>query len=356
MAFDASPTVRQRACAESEPSGSLSRFVCWHDHPCISSHVPYRYAMADQRPPLTRFAWLAVLAAVLTIGLKTAAYLLTGSVGLLSDALESLVNLVAAIAALIALSVAEKAPDEEHAFGHGKAEYFASGLEGALVFVAAGGIVASALPRLLAPVPLEQVGWGLAASLLATLINLAVAQVLLRAGRTYRSITLEADARHLMTDVWTTVGVLVGIGAVAVTGWTRLDSIIALAVAANILWTGVGLMRRSLLGLLDTALPTEERKKIEAVLERYQREAGVQAHALRTREAGARRFVSVHILVPGAWTVHQGHELLEAIEHDIRDALPNTIVFTHLESLDDPASFADTNLDRSPLSSGTVDA
>jgi len=312
--------------------------------------------MADQRPPLTRFAWFAVAAAVLTIGLKAGAYLLTGSVGLLSDALESLVNLVAAIAALVALSVAEKAPDEEHAFGHGKAEYFSSGLEGALVLVAAAAIVITALPRLLNPVPIEQIGWGLAVSTLSTLINLAVAQVLLRAGRTYRSITLEADARHLMTDVWTTVGVLVGIGAVAVSGWTRLDPLIALAVAANIVWTGVGLVRRSLLGLLDTAVPEGERRVVEGVLERYQREAGIQAHALRTREAGARRFVSVHILVPGDWTVHQGHELLEAIEHDIRDALPNTIVFTHLESLDDPASFADTNLDRSPLSSGTIDA
>jgi cation diffusion facilitator family transporter len=311
--------------------------------------------MISQRAPLTRFAWLAVVAAVLTIGLKASAYLLTGSVGLLSDALESLVNLAAAIAALIALSVAEKAPDEEHAFGHGKAEYFSSGLEGALVLVAAAAIIVSALPRLLYPVPIDQVEWGLAVSTLATLINLAVAQRLLRAGKTYRSITLEADARHLMTDVWTTVGVLVGIGAVAVTGWTRLDPLIALAVAANIVWTGVGLVRRSLLGLLDTALPEADRRAVAAVLERYQREAGIQAHALRTREAGVRRFVSVHILVPGAWTVHQGHELLESIEHDIRDALPNTIVFTHLESLDDPASFADTTLDRGPLAAGSND-
>jgi cation diffusion facilitator family transporter len=306
--------------------------------------------MTDQRPPLTRFAWLAVVAAVLTIGLKAGAYFLTGSVGLLSDALESLVNLVAAIAALIALTVAEKAPDEEHAFGHGKAEYFSSGLEGALVLVAAAAIVVTAVPRLLHPVPVEQVGWGLAVSTLATLINLAVALRLLRAGKRYRSITLEADARHLMTDVWTTAGVLAGIAAVAVTGWTRLDPLIALAVAANIVWTGVGLVRRSMLGLLDTALPEAERRVVDAVLEQYQREAGIQAHALRTRMAGARRFVSVHILVPGSWTVQRGHQLLESIEHDIRAALPSTTVFTHLESLDDPASFADTTLDRSPLS------
>src|SRR5829696_9166283 len=323
---------------------------------CLTGRGCYCSTMRPDRPSLTRFAWLSILAAVLTIGLKTGAYLLTGSVGLLSDALESLVNLVAAIAALIALSIAEKAPDEEHAFGHGKAEYFASGLEGALVFVAAGGIVASALPRLLAPVPLEQIGWGLAVSLLASLINLLVAQRLLRAGRTYRSITLEADARHLMTDVWTTVGVLVGIGAVAVSGWTRLDPLIALAVAANIVWTGVGLVRRSLLGLLDTAVPEGERRVVEGVLERYQREAVIQAHALRTREAGARRFASVHILVPGSWTVQQGHQLLEAIEDDISAALPSTTVFTHLESLDDPASFADTALDRSPRTEPSHDA
>ncbi len=312
--------------------------------------------MTDPHPPLTRFAWLAVGAAVLTIGLKAGAYLLTGSVGLLSDALESLVNLVAAIAALIVLTVAEKAPDEEHAFGHGKAEYFSSGLEGALVLVAAAAIVVTALPRLTHPVAVDQVGWGLAVSTLATLINLGVAQRLLRAGKTYRSITLEADARHLMTDVWTTVAVLVGVGAVAVTGWMRLDPLIALTVAANIVWTGIGLVRRSLLGLLDTALPEADRRVVEAVLERYQREEGVQAHALRTREAGARRFVSVHILVPGVWTVQQGHELLEAIEHDIREALPTTTVFTHLESLDDPASFADTTLDRSPRHPGSNDA
>jgi cation diffusion facilitator family transporter len=355
-AFGASRSATPSGCSEGELAGSPSLFALVHYFPHRSVCIPYRYSMADQRPPLTRFAWLAVGAAVLTIGLKAGAYLLTGSVGLLSDALESLVNLVAAIAALIALTVAEKAPDEEHAFGHGKAEYFSSGLEGALVLVAAAVIVVSALPRLLHPVAIEQVGWGLAVSTLATLINLAVAQLLLRAGARYRSITLEADARHLMTDVWTTAGVVVGIGVVAVTGWTRLDPVIALAVAANIVWTGVGLVRRSLLGLLDTALPEAERRVVATVLERYQREAGIQAHALRTREAGARRFVSVHILVPGSWTVHQGHQLLEAIEHDIREALPNTTVFTHLESLDDPASFADTALDRRPLNAEAKDA
>src|SRR5215217_917743 len=175
MAFGASPAVTHRESVEGESKCSPSRFDLTHNRPRNSALFPYRSAMTDQRPPLTRFAWLAVLAAVLTIGLKAGAYFLTGSVGLLSDALESLVNLVAAVAALIALTVAEKAPDEEHAFGHGKAEYFSSGLEGALVLVAAAAIVVTALPRLMQPVPIEQIGWGLAVSTLSTLINLAVA-------------------------------------------------------------------------------------------------------------------------------------------------------------------------------------
>jgi cation diffusion facilitator family transporter len=308
--------------------------------------------MLQARPSLTRFAWLSIGAALLTIGLKAAAYLLTGSVGLLSDALESLVNLVAAIGALLALNVSEKAPDEEHAYGHSKAEYFASTLEGTLVLFAAVAIVFTAVPRLIHPVPIEQVGAGIVVSIVATLVNLLVGLRLLRAGREYRSITLEADGKHLMTDVWTSAGVILGIGAVEVTGWTRLDPIIGLAVAVNIVWTGVQLVRRSMLGLLDTALPLEERRAIEAILARYRREEGIETHALRTREAGARRFVSVHVLVPGGWTVHRGHQLLESIENDIRAALPNATVFTHLESLEDPASFADTTLDRAAASEG----
>lgn len=302
--------------------------------------------MLHARPSLTRFAWLSIGAAVLTIGLKATAYLLTGSVGLLSDALESLVNLVAAIAALLALNVSEKAPDEEHAYGHDKAEYFASTLEGTLVLFAAVAIVFTAVPRLVHPVPIEKVGIGVVVSIVATVINLLVARRLLRAGQEHRSITLEADGKHLMTDVWTSVGVILGIGAVELTGWTRLDPIIGLAVAVNIVWTGFQLVRHSMLGLLDTALPLEERQAIETILAGYRREEGIETHALRTREAGARRFVSVHVLVPGEWTVHHGHRLLESIENDIRAALPNATVFTHLESLEDPASFADTTLDR----------
>ena len=298
-----------------------------------------------QHAPLTRYAWLSIAAAVLTIALKTAAYLITGSVGLLSDALESVVNLVAAMMALAMLTIAARPPDEEHTYGHDKAEYFSSGVEGALILVAAVSIIAAAAPRLLAPQPIEQVGLGLGVSVVASLVNLGVALVLRQAGRRYRSITLEADATHLMTDVWTSAGVLIAIGAVAVTGWERLDPIVALAVAANIIWSGFGLMRRSVLGLMDTALPGEQQEAVREIQQRYSQE-GIKFHALRSRQSGSRSFVSMHVLVPGAWTVQRGHELLERIEADVRQVILNVTVFTHLEPLDDPASWQDAQLDR----------
>ena len=293
----------------------------------------------------TRFAWLSIAAAVVTIALKSAAYVLTGSVGLLSDAAESLVNLVAAIMTLAMLTVAARPPDEGHAYGHGKAEYFSSAVEGALILVAAVAIGWTAVGRLLAPRPLEQVGLGLAVSTAAALVNLGVARALFRAGRHHHSIALEADAHHLMTDVWTSAGVLAGIGLVALTGWNRLDPVVALLVAANIVWTGLKLVRRSALGLLDSALPPEELDAIRAILSRH---AGpeVQFHALRTRQAGSRRFVSMHVLVPGEWTVRRGHELVEIIEHAVRAAIPRVTVFTHLEALEDPTSWEDEELDR----------
>jgi len=297
------------------------------------------------RSSLTRFAWLSIAAAILTIALKTIAYLLTGSVGLLSDALESFVNLVGALMALAMLTIAARPADEDHAFGHSKAEYFSSGVEGTLILLAAASIIAAAIPRLIAPKPLEQVGLGLGVSVAASLVNLFVAQVLLRASKQHHSITLEANARHLMTDVWTSAGVLAGVGAVALSGWERLDPIVACLVAANIVWSGVGIVRKSVLGLMDTALPTEDQNKLQKALEPHI-QGGVQYHALRTRQAGARQFVSLHVLVPGLWTVQRGHQLLERIEADIRHALPSVTVFTHLESLNDPASWNDTSLDR----------
>lgn len=298
------------------------------------------------RENLTKFAWLSIFAAVLTIGLKTGAYLLTGSVGLLSDALESLINLAAAVMALLMLKLAARPPDAEHAFGHDKAEYFASGIEGTLILLAAVGIGWTAVARLFNPQPLEQVNLGLIVSGAASAINLIVGQILIRAGNRYRSITLEADGRHLMTDVWTSIGVIIGVGAVSVSGWLVLDPLVALLVAAHIVWAGFKLMRRSALGLMDTSVSTEKQADIRRILDGYVSEKGIDYHALRTRRAAARSFVSVHILVPGAWTVHQGHQLLEEIEADIRRHIKGAIVFTHLESLDDPASWHDIELDR----------
>jgi cation diffusion facilitator family transporter len=294
---------------------------------------------------LTRYAWLSIAAALATIGLKSVAYLVTGSVGLLSDAVESLVNLVGAVMALSMLTVASRPADEDHSYGHSKAEYFSSGVEGTLILVAALSIGIAAGRRLVAPQALEQVGIGLAVSVCASLVNLAVALLLRRAGRQYHSITLEANAQHLFTDVWTSAGVIVGVTAVAATGWLRLDPIVALLVAANILWTGTTIVRRSVLGLMDTALPPQELAAVKAALDRHLSD-GVEYHALRTRQSGARRFVSFHVLVPGDWTVHRGHELLEDVEARIRAAVPNVTVFTHLESLDDPASWEDQSLDR----------
>ncbi len=293
---------------------------------------------------LTRYAWLSIAAAVLTIGLKAAAYLLTDSVGMLSDAMESMVNLAAAVMALAMLIVAARPPDELHAFGHSKAEYFSSGLEGALILLAAVMIGLTAIPRLLAPQPLEKVGLGLLVSSAASLVNLAAGRVLLQAGRKHQSITLEADAHHLMTDVWTSAGVLFGIAAVALTGWERLDPIIALIVAANIIWTGFQLLRRSALGLMDTAIPDSELAQVRQVLDSYSGR-DVHYHALRTRQAGTRKFISVHILVPGEWPVQQGHNLVGDMEEKIRSLLPEAHLFTHLEPINDPAASQDINLD-----------
>ncbi|HSH44346.1 MAG TPA: cation diffusion facilitator family transporter, partial [Longimicrobiales bacterium] len=280
-----------------------------------------------------------------TIGLKGGAYVLTDSVGLLSDALESLVNLVAAVVALRALAVASRPADEEHAYGHTKAEYFSSGFEGALILAAALIIAGTAVERLLSPTDLRHVGVGLAISLVASVINLLVARVLFRAAAEHESIALEADAHHLMTDVWTSVGVLAGVGLAWLTGWTVLDPIIALLVAANITRVGITLLRRSMLGLLDTALPPEVQAEIHGVLARYE-ERGIQFHAFRTRRSGARRFMSVHVLVPGAWTVQRGHDLLEEIEAEIRRSVPRLAVFTHMEPVEDPVAWHDTTLDR----------
>jgi cation diffusion facilitator family transporter len=298
------------------------------------------------RASLTRFAWLSIGAAIATISLKAVAYSLTGSIGLLSDAIESLVNLAGALMALTMLTIAARPADESHVYGHSKAEYFASLVEGLLILTAAAGIFSAAIDRLLHPSQLQELGVGLGISIAASIINFTVARILLNEGRKRNSITLEADAHHLMTDVWTSAGVISGVAIAGYSGWTVLDPLLAIAVALNILWTSFQLIRRSVGGLMDAALPAREQKLIEEVMTKYQ-EKGVGFHALRTREAAARRFVSVHILVPGEWTVHDAHHIAEDFEADIRKALGGVVtVFTHLEPTEDELSMEDMFLDR----------
>lgn len=312
--------------------------------------MPHQQAEYDDlvknRSALTRFAWLSIGAALGTIALKAGAYLLTDSVGLLADALESLVNLAGAIMALSMLTIAARPADESHVYGHSKAEYFSSVTEGILILGAAAGIISAAISRLIQPRAIEQLGPGLAVSVVASAINLIVAQILLREGRARRSITLEADAQHLMTDVWTSAGVIGGVAIAGVTGWSILDPIVAILVALNIIWAGVRLVGRSVSGLMDAALPSQELALIQEVMEKYRKD-GVNFHALRTRQAAARRFVSVHILVPGEWTVHDAHHVAEDFESDIRAALGSVVtVFTHIEPLEDELSMEDIYLDR----------
>lgn len=298
------------------------------------------------REALTRYAWLSIAAAITTIALKAGAYVLTGSVGLLSDAIESVVNLLAGMMALSMLIIAARPPDESHTYGHGKAEYFSSNVEGILIIVAAIGIAFTAIERLIHPREIEQIEIGLVISVIASGINFVVSRILLKAGKEYQSITLEADAHHLMTDVWTSAGVVLGVGAVSLTGWTILDPLIALAMAVNIVYTGITLIRRSIAGLMDASLAPDEMQRIIDVLDRYRQEYGIDYHALRTRQAGARHFISVHILVPGVWTVHDAHHIAEDIEADIRAAVQNSVAFTHLEPIEDEISHEDISLDR----------
>ena len=298
------------------------------------------------RASLKRFAWLSIGAALATISLKTVAYYLTGSVGLLSDAIESLVNLAGAVMALLMLTIAARPADESHVYGHSKAEYFASLVEGLLILAAAAGIFSTAINRILHPSALQELGVGLGVSVVASIINFIVARILLDQGRKMNSITLEADADHLMTDVWTSAGVISGVAIAGLTGWIILDPFLAIAVSLNIVWTSFQLLRRSILGLMDTALPQREKDLIEEVMKKYNAK-GVTFHALRTREAAARRFISVHMLVPGHWTVHDAHHIAEDFESDVRAALGGVVtVFTHLEPVEDHLSMEDIFLDR----------
>jgi cation diffusion facilitator family transporter len=285
-----------------------------------------------------RVALLSVSAAIVTLLLKFGAYFLTGSVGLLSDAIESFVNLAAALIAFTAITIAGRPPDSNHTYGHDKAEYFSSGAEGTLILLAAGTIIYSAVHRLVNPTPLENLGIGGAIALLASAINFGVSRIMLRVARQEDSIALEADAHHLMTDVWTSVGVVAGILLVGITGWQILDPLIAIVVAINIIWMGVQLLRRSTAGLMDVTLPSEEVGVIQSAINRV---AGAETpyHALRTRKSGSRRFIDFHLLLPGQTTVQESHDLISEIEAAIEQDLPHTYVTIHVEPREDASSW-----------------
>jgi cation diffusion facilitator family transporter len=289
---------------------------------------------------LAKFAWMSIVVSIVVFAMKIAAWSATGSVGLLSDALESTVNIFAAVIALLALRTAMKPADAMHHFGRGKAEYFSASIEGFMILLAALIIVFTAVERIISPRPLEQIGWGLTISSLAAVINGGTALILLRAGKLHRSPVLVADGKHLLTDVWTSVGVIVGVGLVVVTGWNRLDGIVAMAVGLNIIITGINLLRSSTAGLMDKALSDEDHLKIVQVLTKFESEE-VKFHALQTREAGRQRFVSMHVLVPGAWSIQKGHDLSEELEAEIIAELPDAIITTHVEPLEDERSWAD---------------
>lgn len=299
--------------------------------------------MTTQAPApvsLIKYAYLSIATGIAVFLLKIGAWYYTGSVGLLSDALESTVNIVAAVIALFALKAAAKPADSEHHFGRGKAEYFSAQIEGFMILFAALVIVVTAAERFLHPRELEQLGWGLAISTVASGLNGAVAVILMRAGKAHRSPVLDADGKHLLTDVWTSVGVIVGVGLVQLTGYLRLDSIVAMAVGINIIVTGLHLLRESTSKLMDKSLSDEDHSAIVTVLKKYETEE-VKFHALQTREAGRHRFVSMHVLVPGAWSIQKGHDLSENVEADIKAALEHTTVSTHVEPIEDPRSWED---------------
>ncbi|QHN26362.1 cation diffusion facilitator family transporter [Gordonia pseudamarae] len=300
--------------------------------------------MAHTTQDLSRWALLSIAAAAVTIALKMTAWLVTGSVGLLSDAAESVVNLVAAVVAFIALKVAARPADANHNFGHQKSEYFSAIIEGTCIAIAAVVIIVSAAERLMNPKDIESAGIGLLISVVAALINGAAAWALIRAGRRHRSVTLEADGKHLATDVWTTAGILVAIALVAITGWNILDPIVAIAVAVNILFVGGGLVGRAAAGLMDSALPDEQRAAIDAVLDEFGTPE-VTFHDVRTRESGHVRFMQMHMLVPGDWTVQRAHDLAEQVEARLEAVVDDLIPTIHVEPIGDPRAYEQWRLE-----------
>lgn len=299
---------------------------------------------AAARPDLRKYAWLAIGTAVLTVLLKASAWAITGSVGLLSDAAESMVNLAAAIVALVMLTIAARPADDSHHFGHTKAEYFSAALEGIMVFVAAASIIYLGIDRLLNPRPLESLGIGLGISLTAAVLNGIVGRLLVKVGTRHRSITLRADGRHLLTDVYTSVGVVVGLGLAWLTGWNWMDPVIAILVGVHILVTGYRLIAESSAGLMDASLSPEDNARIQAILDAHTEKGRIEFHAVRTRESGARQFMEMHMLVPGEWTVQRGHDAMEDLVEKIVAQFPHMRVTGHLEPVSDPRSYEDMTL------------
>lgn len=293
----------------------------------------------EKSTPL-KYIWISIAASVITISLKSAAYFLTGSVGLLSDAMESFINLAAAVMALVMLIIAMRPPDREHPFGHHKAEYFSSVTEGIMILLAAIAIGVTATERLLHPLPVQQLGTGLLISTGASLVNLFVGLMLVRAGKKQRSIILEADGKHLLTDVWTTAGVLSALFVVKISGWLILDPLIAILVACNIIYTGIRLIMRSVSGLMDSAMSEKEQATIREILDSSCTE-GMKYHSLYTRSAASKNFIFFHLLIPGNWEIIHGHQVTKQIETEIKNALPGSEVFIHMEPLNDPDAFDD---------------
>jgi cation diffusion facilitator family transporter len=296
-------------------------------------------AFSERRLPIL----LSILAALVTLGLKLTAYYLTDSVGLLSDAAESLINLIAALTAFVCLWYATQPVDASHTYGHEKIEFFSSGLEGMLILGAAGGIAWVAIQRLFDLRDLERIDLGVVLSLGASVINFLVARMLIRVGKRTGSILLEADGQHLMTDVWTSVGVAVGLICAWLTGWRWLDPVLALLVAANIVWTAWDLLARSFHGLMDHSLPESEQHRVRAAIDALMR-PGLHYHALRTRQAGPRKFVDFHLLVPGGWSVKEAHDFTERVEDAVRAALPGAEVTIHIEPFEAESAWRDSEL------------
>ncbi len=298
-----------------------------------------------QKKSLAPIVWISIIASLLTISIKSAAYFVTGSVGFLSDAMESLINLAAGIVAFIMLSIAARPPDKEHPFGHDKAEYFSSLIEGILIVIAAIGISYAAINRLYHPQPLSELNVGMLLSVIATVVNLVTARILLYYGKKHNSITLEADSQHLMTDVWTTVGIIAGIFLVKLTNWQILDPLMAIVVAISILYTGAKLIIRSTDGLMDTKLTEKELIRIKQLLDLFI-EQDINYHALYTRQASSKRFISFHLLVPGDYTVYKAHELTKEIENELTKEFAYSDIFIHLEPINDPDAFDDFLIDK----------